>query len=105
MIMNLTPHTVNVCDPNGVISKSFESEGIARCSQSTSQIGVIDGISITSTVFGEVEGLPKEKNDVFFIVSRLVLNACPNRKDLLVPNELIRDEEGRIIGCMSLANN
>lgn len=37
----------------------------------------------------------------YYIVSRMVANALPNRKDLLVPNELVRDDQGNIIGCRS----
>lgn len=31
-----------------------------------------------------------------------VKNACPVRKDLLVPAEVVRDADGNIVGCKSL---
>ena len=62
----------------------------------------IDGIRTSYTVFGEPEGLPDFKDGVFYVVSQLVKSALPNRKDLLVPAEVVRDEKGQIIGCKSL---
>ena len=50
----------------------------------------------------------KDKSDIavscetFYIVSQLVKSALPNRSDLLVPAEMVRDEKGAIIGCKSL---
>ena len=38
-----------------------------------------------------------------FVRCVLVIAACPNRKDILAPNELIRDAEGKIVGCKSLS--
>lgn len=106
VIYNLTPHAVNLLreDLTPLYTIKSEEES-ARCSQTTIQSGYIGDIPITSTSFGEVEGLPEEKEGIYYIVSRLVMQACSNRKDLLVPNELQRDGEGRIIGCLSLANN
>ena len=62
-------------------------------------------IPISSSSYGEVVDLPAPQVGVYYIVSRLVMSACPNRQDLLVPNDLVRDEAGRVIGCRSLANN
>ena len=102
-IINMTPHKVSVFDQDGNTIAVFEPVGLARCAQSTELIGNVNGISITTTVFGEVEGLPEEQPGVYFIVSRLCLSACPDRHDLLVPNELVRDEDGNIIGCRSFS--
>ena len=105
-IINLTPHKVTIVNDDNTIKAEFESQGIARCSQQTTLVGNVNGINITSTVFGDVTDLPDEKPNTFFIVSRLVLNACKGtRSDLLVPNELIRDDNGNIIGCKSFAIN
>ena len=35
----------------------------------------------------------------------LVLNACRDRNDLLVPNQLERNEAGHIVGARPLARN
>jgi len=43
-----------------------------------------------------------DEPDVYYIVSQLVKSALPDRDDLLVPAEVVRDETGRIVGCRSL---
>ena len=53
-------------------------------------------------VYGE-SNLPDYEEGVYYIVSALVANAYPERKDLLMVNETIRDDDGRIIGCKSFA--
>jgi len=64
-----------------------------------------DIIPLTETVFGEVEGLPEYKKGTYYIVSSLVAQACPDRSDLLIVNETVRDEQGRICGCKSFSVN
>ena len=60
-------------------------------------------IDIMEKSFTEVEGLPEPKKDTYYVVSALVASAAKDRKDLLIPNELVRDEKGRVIGCKNLA--
>ena len=89
-IINLTPHTVTILSRNTMQPVAvFPSEGNARCKQTT----------------GEVENLPPFEEGKFYIVSRIVMSALQCRPDLLVPNELVRDENGVIIGALSLAIN
>lgn len=106
MILNGTPHTINVVIDykNGerdIIE--FESDLIIRVSAQTIPVGTLQGYTLTKTVFGEVEGLPEYEQGTYYIVSQLVKSACPNRIDLLVPNELVRNEQGKIIGCRSFS--
>lgn len=100
MIINLTPHDINV-HVNGNV-KVYKSEGIVRLKTEIRYMGDIDGIRITATVFGNPEGLPDFEDGTYYIVSQLVKSALPDRGDLLVPAELIRNEQGVIIGCNSL---
>ena len=109
-IINLTPHAVNIVgDDNSVVITIEASGNVARCSQTIDIVGDITvnsvSIPISSSSYGEVVDLPAPQVGVYYIVSRLVMSACPNRQDLLVPNDLVRDEAGRVIGCRSLANN
>ena len=60
-------------------------------------------IDIMKKSFTEIEGLPEPKENTYYVVSALVAGAAKNRNDLLIPNDIIRDEEGRIIGCKNLA--
>ena len=103
-IINLTPHPVNLLDVDANVIITFHTEGLARCSQNDVIIGKLNkDIILTKTSYGEVIGLPEQLPGTFYIVSRLVRNALPNRTDLLVPNQLIRDSEGQIVGCRSFS--
>ena len=58
-IINLTPHAITICGADGSIILTIPASGnLARVSAHTVQTGEIDGIPVTSTVYGEVEGLP-----------------------------------------------
>ena len=119
-IINLTPHDVNlVKEDNGEIVEvmTFTPCGkIARCSQTIEKIGDVEigveidtgflarvPIPITKNTYGEIVDLPEPSRDYIYIVSALVANAATDRYDLVIPNELVRDENGNIVGCKSLA--
>ena len=111
-IVNLTPHTINLCGEDGSVKMSINpSEKIARVSQDTQVVDQIisDGIGVivTETVFGQVENLPEPKEGVIYLVSRLVKSRVPHRNDVLVPDtsseSAVRDSEGRIVGVKRLS--
>ena len=101
-IKNFTPHPINICDNAGVVIRTIQSEGLVRLKAETVSAGEIDGVPTSKTVFGKAEGLPEFEKGVFYIVSQLVKSALPQRNDLLVPAEVVRDDKGNIIGCKSL---
>lgn len=100
-ILNYTPHEVDVYVDNKIYV--FPSMGLARCKQATYSAGTLNGLPLCKTIYGEVEGLPQPQIGVMYIVSRVVRQALPQREDLLVPNDLIRDSEGNVLGCKALA--
>ena len=101
-LKNLTPHPITVCDSEGKTLKTFASDGLVRLKASTVSAGFdVDGVPVTKTEFGLPEGLPEPQEGVFLIVSQLVKSALPGRTDLLVPAEVVRDSEGKILGCKS----
>ena len=105
-LVNCTPHAINLVNEEGVeILVLPKGEVIPRLTQTTQVVGEVMGIPITETQFGQTTDLPEPQEGVFLVVSRLVLAANPNRTDLLVPNEMVRNEEGHIVGCKSLARN
>lgn len=102
-IINLTPHVIAIVDSDGKEIRTFEPSGmLARVSVKIEKIGEIDGISITQSKFSDIEGLPAPSKDTYYIVSSLVASRCPERNDVFIPNESVRDGKGRIIGCRSL---
>ena len=98
MLHNYTPHDVNIVD-----GPTFKSEGVARIQQADIVESEIDGVLIYGQYFGEPEGLPDPKPGECFIVSRMVAEACSDRRDLYVPGPLVRDEKGAVIGCKGLS--
>lgn len=105
-VRNLTPHTINILNTSGEEVYVIPAEGvIPRCSQENVEVGSLgNGVPIYQCVYGEVEDLPEETPNTLLIVSRLVVSACPTRKDLVSPGPLMRNAEGQPIGCMGLAH-
>lgn len=108
-IVNLTPHEISFVFENGSF-KVAPSGVVARVANSSEEVGQICvskfdlRIPIKKTVYGEVEGLPAPAKGVIYIVSSLVAQRVPSRSDVFIPNESVRDENGRIIGCRSLGH-
>lgn len=102
MIVNYTPHTINLPNisipPCGIV---------ARCEEITEKAKKINGIQFVYKSYGEVKDLPPRdpRVGVIFIVSMMVREACLQRDDLASPGDLIRDEDGKIIGCLNLVIN
>ena len=127
-LVNLTPHSINFLLPHHIEigqdemgtpiyvteEKSYSiplSGAIARCKVDRQIIDSIvaqdvDGwditVPITSAKFGEVEGLPAPEKGTIYIVSNLVAQAVPDREDVFFPDDVVRDENGNIIGCRAL---
>lgn len=111
-IINMTPHAVRVfLDTEGIKVRTFMPSGKSiRLASETYKVGEIDGIPVTRTRYGNPvieskmgsEELYFETPGVYYIVSAMVAQALPHRKDLLVPAEQVRDSDGKIIGCRSL---
>lgn len=99
-IVNLTPHAISIGD------RTISPSGtIARVSVSLSPAGDLDGIPLVHGTYGEVTGLPYSQKGVLLIVSALVRCALPNRKDLASPADLVRNDQGQIVGARALEIN
>lgn len=123
--VNLTPHDINIVGEDGSIQHVIPPSGaIARCKVERETIDhgyiyipinkpdpdnprtfIVSNhveVPITQTKFGEVEGLPEKEYKTIYIVSSLVAQACKDRTDVFIPDDTVRDNEGKIIGCRSL---
>lgn len=108
-LVNLTPHAITMMDDNENILLVIEPSGnTARVSvrtERTETLAFDDVVLATSkSVYGSVEGLPEIEEGVVYIVSSLVAQRVPEREDVFIPNESVRDDKGRIIGCKSLGH-
>ena len=99
--VNLTPHALNIVQADGSVYTLPPSGQTARVGTTRTVINEIDGIEIYETQFGEVEGLPERNGQDLFIVSALVAQRA-NRADVYSPGELVRDGDGKVIGCRGL---
>lgn len=105
-LVNLTPHTVNIFNEDGELKFAIEKSkdlAVPRCSQKNIKVGEINGAPIYKMEFGAVEGLPPVVDGTIYIVSRMVITACPDRKDLVSPGPLLRNEAGQPIGAVGLS--
>ena len=108
-IVNLTPHALNLMPggPDGPTATIPPSGQVARCTVNRVQIYTVtvDGITVpvNKTQFGTVSDLPDPRPDTIYVVSALVAQAVPDRSDVFMVDDAVRDEQGRIIGAKALA--
>ena len=117
-IVNLTPHplVLEIEDKRGtegVILRTIDSSGIARCESTETEIGTFAGLPIVRTTFGAVVGLPAPEPGVAYVVSSITAQAVEaasswdgdvhyGRDDVYVPARPVRDGQGRIVACRAL---
>lgn len=121
-LVNLTPHPIEVLNDDNECIVEFapplEDAGV-RVETIETELGEIQidctnahafseapagiRIPIRHVGFGSVRNLPKPQPKTFFIVSGLIQANAPERTDLVVPSPLVRDEDGRVIGCRGFA--
>jgi len=77
---------------------------IARCTENKNIVGEFESVQLVTNKFGDVYDLPAPLDGTLYIVSMVVRQAI-GRPDLASPGDLIRDAEGKIIGCRNLVVN
>lgn len=102
-IRNLTPHILNIVAADGIVVNIEPSGIVPRISSSQEIVEVINGINVSHEVLGDVIDLPAPEEGVVFVVSRLVASAVKGRNDILVPGNLLRNDQGQVIGANGLA--
>lgn len=119
-LINLTPHTINIyygedvgynCQlihPNTQPAIVLKPSGIvARVRSSYTQAAPIkvQGVVVPTKVgslMPTVDGLPAPREGVMYVVSGMLDSFVYGRDDLVAPHSLVRDAEGRVIGCAQL---
>jgi hypothetical protein len=116
-LVNLTPHEITlVGEDGGVILRIPPSGIVARVREEVTVAGTVtvcpsgpltSGVEVplVKRAWGPIEGLPAPQFRTLFIVSSLVAQAAwsQGRRDVVAPGELVRDPEGRVIGCKNLS--
>jgi hypothetical protein len=108
-LINLTPHPVTLMTGGPTRKLTVVPEGTeARVRMEREWIedlSTVGRVPIYRTEFTEVLNLPSPEPGTRYIVSSVVADACPDRDDLLVPDDRIRDENKRIVGARGLRIN
>jgi len=100
--VNLTPHTINIHNESDELVLTVPPSGkVARVAAPRRQFAQIDGVGIYTVAYGEIEGLPAPQEGVRYITSGLVRTRA-DRSDVFSPGPLLRDEDGRPMGCIGL---
>ena len=60
-------------------------------------------VPLVRIAYGRVTNLPDPVDGTYLVVSQIVARALPQRHDLVVPTDLVRDASGAITGCRALA--
>lgn len=121
-VINCTPHEIVVyaksdiymdestrtyrLKPSAKIRLSLPpSPWIARCSRKDVVTEYIEGIPTFTTQFDNITDLPAPEDGVWYVVSNIVAQNAKTmgRMDCLIPHHIIRDAEGRIIGCAAFS--
>lgn len=123
-LVNLTPHPVTILSPEcaeyNARTRSYQLKGepqvlfqlpadkalpLPRVSTEEVELSEVQGVPTISVQYGEIENLPEQEEGTFFVVSALAANAARERgrKDVLVPARMVREADGRIVGCLALA--
>ena len=104
-LINLTPHAITIPTDAGnyEIQPSGEVARIETHHTPHLLITTDDGhrINIETVRQGAVLGLPERQPNTFYIVSSIVAQHV-NRRDVVSPGRLLRDENGTVIGCEGL---
>lgn len=65
--------------------------------------GTADGILVYRWAPYGITGLPDAKPGTYYIVSKTLAQACPEREDLIFPGTLIYDAEDNVVGCIDFS--
>lgn len=60
-------------------------------------------VPVLESRYGEPVDLPGPEPGTCFVVSYPVAYACPDRADLLIPEDLVRDGRGVVVACRALS--
>lgn len=113
MLVNMTPHTVNIHNAQGDVITLPPSTQSVRVKADLVKVEEHDGIDIYAVQYGDLEmvdnatkiatpGLPPATDGVLYIVAGMCtdkIRATTDRKDFVSPGDLIRDDKGQPVGC------
>lgn len=123
MIINCTPHDVAIYNISGCILNSGRlylrekadmeypeplrvypaAKDPARMYFVQRDPGTADGILVYRWASYGITGLPEPKTDTYYIVSKILAQAYPEREDLIFPGTTVYDADDNIVGCIDFS--
>lgn len=122
MIINCTPHdvaiynTTDCCMRDGCLYRRDDeiefpqpfltypaAKEPARAIFAQKVEDMADGLLVYGWFPEEVVNLPDPKPGTYYIVSKMLAQAYPERKDLIFPGTLVRNESGDVVGCIDFS--
>lgn len=100
-LVNLTPHTLNIFINDTTTCDVEPSGEIARVDVVYTPGGSFAGVPVQAAKYGDITGLPEAREGVIYVVSGLV-EAATDRPDVFAPGPLVRDADGKPVGCKGL---
>jgi hypothetical protein len=109
-ILNLTPHALSLmpAGPDGPVVTIPPSGQVARRAVDRVQVDTVTVKGVTVPVmqirFGAMSDLPAPRPNTIYVVSALVAQTVPGRRDVYIVDDAVRDDQGRVIGAKALAH-
>ena len=99
--INLTRHPINIVIDDEILEIG-KCENPILLKESRIKFSEVGGIDVNLVTLSKEGDSPEPAPNKYYIVSRAVAEAF-RRGDFLIPDETVRDDNGRIIGCKSFA--
>jgi len=103
-LINKCPHKLKLYDEAGRLVAELPPEHPpTRVAVRREKVGETpEGVPIFSTTYHSLDGVPPKVEGVAYVVSGLVVSACPEREDFYQPGELLRDSQGNVVGAVGV---
>ena len=100
-IINLCGHDIIVVDESGGIKFKFKrSEKPLILGEKEGRVSILNnGLRVVDISYFFQGDLPPEIDGRYYIVSSVIKNFFPDRKDFLIPKGYKRDHDGLPVGC------
>ena len=101
-IINLTKFDVTLITRNDGTKEVFKPSGtIAKCIIQKEGLLLENGFEVIHEQVKGVTGLPPEKPDTVYLVTKMVAMSAPDRRDLRIPGKIVK-KDGEVIGAYGM---
>lgn len=106
-VVNLTSHEVTLYEGGEILTRIPPADKPLKLHQGTERLGDVSYKDTRIPLFSYVDAASAEIPDLvegrLYVVSTIIATRYSWRSDLVVPHDLVRAGDGRVIGCRGLA--